>query len=96
MPKRLGTDNIYQSPKGLANSDEKKKPGNRDWAHRDWATGIGQTNKWATGIGHTDTCIRLSAHYRLLKFAPDVAACVVVTVSWRLVAVPRQSWKTGQ
>jgi hypothetical protein len=39
------------------------------------------TNKWATGIGHTDTCIRLSAHYRFLKFAPDVVACVAVTVS---------------
>jgi hypothetical protein len=32
----------------------------------------------------------LSAHYRFIKFAPDVAACVAVTVSWRLVAVPRQ------
>jgi hypothetical protein len=26
-------------------------------------------------------CIRLSAHYRFIKFAPYVAACVAVTVS---------------
>jgi hypothetical protein len=26
-------------------------------------------------------CIRLSSHYRFIKFAPDVAACVAVTVS---------------
>jgi hypothetical protein len=51
------------------------KPRNR-WSL--WAP----TNKWATGIGHTDTCMRLST-------LPDVAACVAVTVSWRLVAVPR-------
>ena len=28
--------------------------------------------------------IRLSAHYRLIKFAPDVAACVAVTASVEL------------